>query len=234
MQRTYDQLIARGALIALAGYLLSGPVAFILTRIVAPQPAWVSAKVFSENYHVVQDIPYYFGFLLIAGMLMISAGHYLNYKHRDDHNGRFMLLLALCLIIVFSGLISFNYICQTTFIRNLALSYQAEFDPAISTFSMANTHSLAWAIEMWGYAILGVATALTAPYYAGKNRILGFLLTLNGVVSVGSALLTVADIGWVMTSGGLISYFGWNVLMIGMMTLIYQESQKPQKQPLKM
>jgi hypothetical protein len=220
----YNNLVFRGAIVALAGYFLSGPVASILVRQISPQPEWVSSEVFSQNYHVIQDTPYYFGFLLISGMLMIAVGHYLNFNGSNDTKGKFMLLLALCFSIVFCALISFNYICQTTFVRNLAIAYRPEYDPAIATFSMANTRSLAWAIEMWGYAFLGIATALSAGYYRSNNILLAVLMILNGVASFAGAVFTIAYASWVMTTGGLVAYIGWNILMITIMVLILRES----------
>ena len=90
----YERLISIGAIVALVGFILSGPVAFILVKLVKPQAQWVSPAVFAQHYHVVQDVPYYFGLLLISGMLMISTGYYLNFKSNDEI-GKFMLLLAL-------------------------------------------------------------------------------------------------------------------------------------------
>jgi len=219
----YERLISTGAIVALLGFMLSGPVAFVLVKLVKPQPPWVSPAVFAQHYHVVQDVPYYFGFFLIFGMLMISAGYYLNFK-TNDTIGRFMLLLGLGFSIVFSGLISFNYICQTTFIRNLAINYRSEYDSAIYTFSMANTFSLSWAIEMWGYAFLGLSTALSAAYYKNRNNLIAALMILNGVLSICSALFMIINASWVMTKAGLTSYFGWNILMVMILTLIYRES----------
>jgi len=219
----YERLISIGAIVALVGFILSGPVAFILAKLVKPQPQWVSPAVFAQHYHVVQDVPYYFGFLLIFGMLMISTGYYLNARS-NDAIGKFMLLLGLGFSIVFSGLISFNYICQTTFIRNLALNYRSENDSSIYTFSMANTFSLSWAIEMWGYAFLGLSTALSAVYYKNRNNLIAALMILNGVLSICGVLLMIVNVSWVMTKVGLTSYFGWNILMILIITLVYRES----------
>lgn len=221
----YNKLISLGALVALIGYVLSGPVAFLIVRLWKPQPAWVSAAVFAKNYSAIQDLPYYFGFLLIGGMLMLVAGHYLNFKEDDDET-KFHLLVSLGWAIVFCTLISFNYICQTTFVRNLALHYQPEHDAAISAFSMSNPLSFCWANEMWGYAFLGIATLLMAGYYRGKNNVIRALLITNGIVSVGSAVWTIIDVNWVMTTAGLIAYFVWNILMIVLMILIYFYAKK--------
>jgi len=174
---------------------------------------------------MVQDLPYYFGFLLIGGMLMLSAGHYLNYGEEDEGK-KFYLLISLGLTIVFCALISFNYISQTTFVHNLALHYKPEYDAAIFIYSMSNPMSFCWANEMWGYALLGIATLLMAGYYRDKNGFIRALLIVNGIVSLGSAFWTIIDVRWMMTMVGLMAYFAWNVLMIVLMIAIYYNSRK--------
>jgi hypothetical protein len=224
MKPGFNKLISIGALVALTGYVLAGPVSFVVVYLVKPQPPWISSSVFVENYRTIQDLPYYFGFLLIGGMLMLIAGHYLNFKEQDDTK-TFHLLLAFAWTIVFSCLISFNYICQTTFVHNLALHYKPEYDSAISMFSMSNPLSFCWANEMWGYAFLGIATLLMSGYYQGKNRFIYSLLITNGIISLASAVATIFDVTWVMTLHGFISYFAWNVLMIILMLTIYFHSK---------
>lgn len=156
---------------------------------------------------------------------MLVAGHYLKYGE-DDEETKFHLLVSLGWTIVFFALISFNYICQTTFVHNLALHYKPEYDSAISTFSMSNPMSLCWANEMWGYAFLGIAAWLMAGYYRDKNNFIRWLLIANGIVSLMSAIWTIVDVSWVMTTVGLLSYFVWNVLMIVMMIMIYTYSRR--------
>jgi hypothetical protein len=224
MKPSYNQLISYGAIVALVGFVSSGPLGFMLVKLTKPQPMWESAQVFVANYHFVQDIPYYFGLLLIGGMLMIAVGHYLNYSE-ENRQVKFHLLLSLLWTTAFAALIFFNYICQTTFIRHLALNYNAQNDSIIATFSMANPMSLSWAVEMWGYGILGVATLLMAGYYKEKNKMIGWLLILNGIVSIATVVFTIADINWVLTTAGLVAYMFWNVLMIVLMAMIYRQSK---------
>jgi hypothetical protein len=224
MNSNYSKLISIGAIIALAGYITSGPLGFMLVKFTTPQPGWVSAQVFAANYNFVQDIPYYFGLLLIGGMLMVATGHYLNFTE-ENRQTKFRLLLALLWATVFAALIFFNYICQTTFIRHLALHYKPENDAIISTFSMANPMSLSWSIEMWGYGILGAATWLMAGYYKQNNNFIRWLLILNGIVSLLSVAFTIININWVLTTAGIIAYMFWNVLMIILMLMIYRNGK---------
>lgn len=225
MQNAYHRLIALGTLVGLAGYVLSGPGGFLLVQITQPQPAWVSPAVFAENYHVVQDMPYYFGLLLIGGMLMLAAGLFLN-AGDEPVKIRFHLLLALMWTTFFAALIFFNYVCQTTFVRHLALNYRPEHDPLIATFSMANPMSLAWAVEMWGYGVLGVATWLMSGYFQNRNKAIYWLLIANGVVSVLTVVFTVIDMKWLLTPPGVAGYFIWNVLMITLMILLYRYARR--------
>ena len=227
----YHRMIARGSLVALAGYILSGPVAFIAVNMIAPQPPWESAELFVSHYSTLQDMPYYFGFFLIGGMLMTAAGHYLACRE-ENQEIKFYLLMALGLTMVFCTLISFNYICQTTFVHNLALHYQPGFSFAVSTFSMANPLSFCWANEMWGYAFLGIATWLTAGYYKGKNNFIRILLISNGILSLISAVWTIVNVSWVMTTLGLISYFLWNILMIVLMIAIFRTARQQTAAPI--
>ncbi|MFZ1676226.1 MAG: hypothetical protein WBP41_02965 [Saprospiraceae bacterium] len=220
----HNKLISLGALVGLVGFVLSGPLGFLLVNSISPQPAWVSPAVFANHYSVIQDLPFYFGFFLIGGMLMLVAGHYLNYKE-DNALTKFHLLVSFGWTIVFCALISFNYICQTTFVHNLVLHYKPEYDSAIAMFSMSNPMSFCWANEMWGYALLGIATLLMAGYYRNRNNVIRGLLIANGVVSLMSALWTIVDVNWVLSPYGLIAYFAWNILMIVMMILIYNHSK---------
>jgi hypothetical protein len=224
-QYTFTNLLSMGSLVALAGFILSGPIAFVIVQVVRPQPTWVSSSVFVENYHIIQDIPYYFGFLLIGGMLMLSVGHYLSETGKSEPIKRLHLLIALGWTIVFCTLVSFNYICQISFVRNLAVNYKQEHDAAIASFSMANPLSLCWTIEMWGYGFLGIATWLMAGYYENRNNLIRILMIANGILSLGSAVSTIINMRWVMTTAGVIAYFLWNVLMIFMMVAIYQNNK---------
>jgi hypothetical protein len=225
---SYRQLISVGALVALFGFIMSGPISYALVQFLKPQPAWSSAQVFAQNYGPIQNIPYYFGFFLISGMFMVSVGHYLNYM-ADNSVVRFRLMLSVGSTTIFCVLISFNYISQISFVHNLVSDYMPEYDAAISIFSMSNPRSLCWAIEMWGYGILGVSTWLMAKYYEGGSSWIRLMLQLNGGVSLVSAVWISIGVEWVMSPVGLISYIGWNVLMIVLMIAIYRDSSKLSK-----
>lgn len=225
MKLHYSRLISYGALVALIGFIMSGPVAFFVVSVVSPQPPWVSSALFAENYHTIQDLPFYFGFLLIGGVLMLTAGHYLTYNHSNPVK-KFHLLLAVAWTIIFATLITFNYVSQIAFVRNLAVNYKPEYDAAIQIFSMSNPLSFCWANEMWGYGFLGLATILLSGYYQHNSKAIYSLLIVNGVVSILSAIMTLIDASWVLTTIGLFCYFAWNILMIALMMYMYNHARR--------
>jgi len=219
------EFISLGALISLAGFALSGPIGFLLVHFIQPLPAWTSSLDFIAAYNAWQNIPYFFGFVLVGGMLLLAVAHYRNTVGESELN-KMHVLLSVVWTTIFATLIFFNYICQTTFIHHLATHYKPGYDTVIATLSMANPHSLSWAIEMWGYAILGVATWLLSAYYRDKSKLIYSLLIANGVVSVGSAALFIINDAWLLTTVGLMAYAIWNLLMIILLFLIYRHSKR--------
>jgi hypothetical protein len=211
-ERTTLRLGIYGAITNLAGILLSGPLGLLLVALVHPNPAWTTPQVWAANYHPIQTLPFFAGFLLLGGyVVMLAATHQL-----AEAKDKVYTQIALLFTTAFVTLIFFNYITQTTFLPALARGYRPEYDPIITAFSFANPQALCWAIEMWGYALLGVATWLTAVVFK-RNRvekITAWLMIANGVYSLVGGFLSAANLGWVMTTPGLVNYSVWNVLVL--------------------
>ncbi|MFC1956921.1 hypothetical protein ACFLVY_01315, partial [Chloroflexota bacterium] len=202
------------ALLAIIGILFSGPVGLFIVRTSGEQPPWQSAKVFIENYSPIQTMPYAFGFLLVAGFLLFFAS--LVNAGKDDQKPR--EVMGLTLAIVFGSLISFNYIIQVAYIPNALDQNEA----ILSFLTMANPKSLAWATEMFGYAILGLATIVVAPLFSGGGlqRIIKWLLIINGVASIGGAVAATIDLSEMLSTPAMIGYYFWNILIVVIMVLI--------------
>src|SRR5262245_44866873 len=126
--KSVSRLISLGAWIALSGFVLSGIAGTLLVEWLHPQPAWESAQTFAQHYHFLQSVPFFFGFVLLAGMLLMSIGHFLN----ADDDSKPWSLLSMILTVIFATLIFFNYVIQTTYLRGLSLNYSPENDAAIS------------------------------------------------------------------------------------------------------
>jgi hypothetical protein len=217
-----------GAALTAVGILLSGPLGLIIVNLVHGQPSWQGAQTFAENYHPVQTAPFFAGIALVLGYVVLMPALY----HIAADFQKTRALVATVLTGAFATLIFFNYINQTTFVPALARNYRPEYDALISAFSFVNPNSLCWAIEMWGYGILGLATWLAAPVFGrdGIEKTARVLMTANGVFSIVGALVVSLDLNWVFTPAGLVSYAAWNVLVFALSICIVVALRRRQRQ----
>ncbi len=200
------------ALLLITGTLLSGPIGLLVVGAVHPQPAWKDAQTLAANYHPIQAFPFFAGFLLVIGSGLLVAVLYQLAEEKDKAPA----LLAVICTAAFTSLIFFNYICQTTFLPALLVDYRPEYEAVVTALAFANPQSLCWAIEMWGYALLGLATWLLAPVFY-RNRVeqtTATLQVLNGILSIAGGFITAASLGWVLTMSGIVNYLVWNALVV--------------------
>lgn len=197
--------------LAASAALASGPLGLALVFAVRPQPPWVNARVFAANFHSIQLVPYLCGFGLIAGFLgIVISAHAATGRARSGY--------AVAFATVFAGLICLNYILQTCFVPALAREAADANASLIAAFSMSHPGSLGWALEMWGYAWLGAATWLIAPFFEGgrMETATRWLFVVNGPLSIAGALLTLANPGWESTTAGLVAFAAWNLVAVSM------------------
>jgi len=224
METAYRRWIKIGALVTLVGFLLSGPVAVAIISVAAPQPKWLTADTFVQHYHPVQQMPYAFGMVLLAGWLILVSAHWLGYKHVTPGK-RIALSCAAMVTAMFCTLIFFNYITQLVFVHQLATHYRPETAAVLQAFTMANPASLSWTLEMWGYALLGGVTWLLLPVYR-DHQLLRWLLPINFFASLATAIGILADAGWVLQPTGIVLYSLWNVLMVLILLCLYYYHRK--------
>lgn len=196
----------------IAGISLSGPLGLLVVGAVQPQPAWQDAQTSAAFYHPIQTFPFFAGFLLVIGSGWLVATLY---QVAEEKNKAAALLAVIC-TAAFMALIFFNYTCQTTFLPALLTDYRPEYDAIITALSFSNGRSLCWAIEMWGYALLGLATWLMAPIFHGDwvERTTAWLMVLNGILSIVGGFISAVNLGWVLTPPGIINYILWNGLVL--------------------
>lgn len=199
-----------GGILTLAGTLFSGPLALLAVSAVQPQPAWSGALVYVSNYHPIQSLTFYFGFLLIIGSVLMIASMYVLDRQSIS------TLLALIFTAVACGLIGLNYFSQATFVPALIRHYTPALEPTVTVFAVTNPISIFWAIEMWGYGFLGLGTWLASGFFRdrGIERVAKILFVLNGIVSIVGAVWTSIHLEWVLSSVGLVSYAVWNVIYL--------------------
>ena len=203
-----------GAIATIIGIAVSGPIGLAIVSAIHSSGPWQGAHLYARHYHPVQSIPFFGGFLLVGGCMAMMAATYLLAEPRFMARA----LTAMMFTTAFASFIFFNYVAQTTFVPALATWYRPEYDAAITTLSLANPASLCWAIEMWGYALLGVATWLVAPVFnRGRlERATAMLMVANGVISIVGGIVTAYDLDWVFSTAGLASYTAWNVLFLAL------------------
>ncbi len=205
------RVAVRGALAALVGVVVSGPLGMLVVTAFHPQPPWEGAEAFALSFHPLQLLPFVAGFFLVGGYAVLIAS--LHVLARAEHRAR--TASAVVFVAAFTGLVFFNYVVQTILVPELARHYTPDKGPIIATFAMANPTSLAWGIEMTAYGLLGVATWLVAPVFCETRveRATAWLYVANGVGSVAAATWTIAEPGWVLTAPGLPAYVVWNALV---------------------
>lgn len=199
---------------ALAGVLLSGPVALAIVAGTHPQPPWSGPAAFAASFHPVQTLPYFAGLLLVGGFVgLIAALHGL-----AAEPVRTRTRIALAFAAAFGAMVFVNYAIQTTFVPALLSAGDPAAAALAGSLSMANPLALGWALEMWGYGLLGVATWLAAPVFLGmpRGRITAALFVVNGPLSIIGALATALWPGWVLTPAGIWAFALWNLLVVAM------------------
>src|SRR3954466_11350640 len=125
---------------------------------------WASAgawMTFARQYHPLQTLPFFLGFVLVAGLVVMTASVSLLAKPEQ----RARVSVAVALISSFSALVFLNYVVQTTFVPLLVRGYSSSSAPVVAALTMSNPNSLGWCLEMWAYALAGVATWLIAVVF---------------------------------------------------------------------
>lgn len=207
-----------GAWLTIAGIVVSGPVGLAVVSMVHRPSRWTGPEAFVRAFHPVQAIPFFGGFALILGCLMVMSA----ISSVANPSQRPRATASIIATAGFVALILFNYVCQTTLIPALVRADDPNLGPIISTFSLQNPRSIGWAIEMWGYACLGAATWFAAVVFdqTRVERAVARLMVANGVTSLVAAIITSARLEWVLSGAGLAAYVVWNVLMLALSILL--------------
>jgi hypothetical protein len=198
------------------GLLASGPVGSIATNLLSPQPSWISAAVYIDNYESIQVMPFFFGFILLFGFLLFFS----SLPKREDELSGIMKNMMIYSTGLYAFMISLNYFIQMAIVPNYISN-----ELIVGMFATLNPKSIFWYLEMTGYGFLGIATSFAAYFFHGNKRrnMIRYLLIANGILSVAGSILTFIFPGWVMEISGLASYVLWNVLCIMFMMLILIE-----------
>lgn len=194
------------------GVIFSGLVFPALSMILCPQPAWKDAVLFADSFHPLQTATFFCGYFLVIGSLLTFIALFL----LTPPERKVWALSGLVINVVFTAVVFLNYIIQTTYVPYLAVNRPPELESVLPVFTMANPGSFAWALEMYGWGGIGLSFIFMA-FIFGKNKpepVLKGLFVINGICSVGSALMTSVDMNWLFSPAGLTALVVWNVLVL--------------------
>lgn len=217
LMNSHLRLLRLGAWLLLLSTVVTGPLLTFIVEGIAPQPAWIDAVTFASHYHWLQSLPFWSGFILILGnaLFVVGAG-FLGERQTTPY-----YFLALIALAVYASLAAFNYTAQVAYIPAAVKSP----DAGLALLSMTNPNSVAWALEMFAYAILGIALWLVAPGFTGSRlaNLIRYLIVFDAVTSIGGAFAAAALPGGMLDSGALVAYFSWNVLVALIVVLVLIE-----------
>jgi hypothetical protein len=201
-------MIRASALLISVGALLSGPVAMALLLWLAPQPNWTDVDTFVLHYRPFQTAPYWLGFVLLGGFVLFTAACH----GRAEERHRIRTTVALTFTAIYAAMVFTNYMLQVGVVPRL-LTTEPDL---VAILTMANPSSVAWFLEMFGYAALGIAMWLVSPLFGGTRLLvlIRWLLVVNAVLSLVGAILTSFVDRWVFSVTGLASFFAWNIVVI--------------------
>lgn len=60
-----------GAVCGALGIITSGPLSLVIVSAVQPQPSWVDAETFADQYNPIQALPFLCGLVLVAGLVAL-------------------------------------------------------------------------------------------------------------------------------------------------------------------
>ena len=85
------------ALLLIAGIVLSGPLGLVVVTMLHPQPAWHDAQTQAANYHPIQILPFFGGFLLVLGSGLLITTLYQLSAEKDK---AIALLAVVCTALI--------------------------------------------------------------------------------------------------------------------------------------
>jgi hypothetical protein len=186
-----------------AALLIALNVSFAIMAIRVPASAWQGMEVYANSYQIIAFVPQSIGLLALPALLLVFVT-----LHFYTADGRKIWSLAgLLFATTHVTLLGALYFIQ---VAVLLPALTAGTWQGLDQFAFANPRSVAWGLNHYAWAMLGVALVLTAWAF-GHNpleRWLRRLFLLNGVAnillmvafafSIEMLTIAIALVSWVM------------------------------------
>jgi len=190
----------------------------VLVAVLCPQPPWRGLSTFIAAYRPLQSFIFVPSLLLPLSFVVVLAGFHCGAKAEV----KAWSASALAVGTVGAAILCLNYLIQGVWVPSLV----KEGNDLVGALVSANPGSLFWALELFGYGIMGLAMWLAAPLFAGPgiDRLIRWALVVNGAGSLLAALAAVLDPRWVLGPLGLAAGLFWNLLIIALAFLLFRRS----------
>ena len=189
-QTVQYKALSYSAVIIMIGIITSGPIGSYI----------------AQQYNF-QSAPFYFGFVLMFGILLFFASIPPQKNEWERINSKLVIFFAG----IYTCIISLNYLLQ------IALVPKIISEPNLTEMlSVSNSNSFFWDLEMTGYGFLGLATLSASTFFHNgkKQEMIRLMCIINGIISILGAILTFVFDGWVLSNAGLLCYLIWNIVIM--------------------
>jgi len=209
----------RCAAAALFGSVIVTVGAAVLVAVSCPQPPWSSLPTFVAAYRPFQSFIFVPSPVLPLSFVVVLAGFHCGAKPEV----KAWSASALAVGTVGAAILCINYLIQGVWVPSLVKQGSDLVGALVST----NPGSLFWALELFGYGIMGLAMWLAAPLFPGPgiDRPIRWALVVNGAGSLLAALAAVFDPRWVLGPLGLAAGLFWNLLIIALAGLLFRRAR---------
>ncbi len=222
----YNARVGFWSAIALAVLLTALNIAFAIMAFQVPTSEWQGMEVYARTYRVVAFVPQAIGLLTIpAWVLMLSSIHQYTGERRKVWS-----LAGLLFGITAAGLLGALYFVQ---VAVLLPALRHGNWQGLEQFAFANPHSVAWGLDHFAWALLGVALLLMAWAFEGDRlkRWIRWLFVLNGLGNIALIFAFALELE-VLTLG--VAFLSWVIglpVAAVLVALMFRSSHSVSKSP---
>ena len=215
----YNARVGFWSAIAFAVLLTALNIAFAIMAFQVPASEWQGIEAYARTYRLIAFVPQAIGLFTIPPLvLMLISIH----QHTAERR-KVWSLAGLSFGTAYAGLLGALYFVQVAVLLPALRRGNAQ---GLDQFAFANPHSVAWGLDHFAWALLGVALLMMAWAFEGE-RVIRWLFVLNGLANI-SLILAFAFQIEALTLG--VAFLSWVVglpvtaVLVGLM---FRKIQRP-------